>query len=54
LPKGLRIGGIFRDNKVIMPQGDTKIKEGDYVTIFSITDKVHDVEQFFRVSASYY
>ena len=36
LPKGLRIGGIFRDNKVIMPQGDTKIKEGDYVVKNSV------------------
>ena len=33
---------------------DTKIKEGDYVTIFSIPSKIHEVEQLFRVSASYY
>ena len=37
-----------------MPRGDTKIKEGDYVTIFSIPSKIHEVEQLFRVSASYY
>ena len=54
LSKGLRIGGILRDQKIIMPRGDTKIKEGDYVTIFAIPDKIHEVEQLFRVSASYY
>ena len=54
LASGLRIGGILRDKKIIMPRGDTKIKEGDYVTIFSIPEKIHEVEQLFRVSASYY
>ena len=54
LSNGLRIGGILRNQKIIMPRGDTKIKEGDYVTIFAIPDKIHEVEQLFRVSASYY
>tara|TARA_B100000212_G_scaffold342539_1_gene330415 strand:+ start:6471 stop:7847 length:1377 start_codon:yes stop_codon:yes gene_type:complete len=54
LADGLRIGGILRNNEIIMPRGDTKIKEGDYVTIFSIPSKIHEVEQLFRVSASYY
>ena len=54
LENGLRIGGILRDKKIIMPKGDTKIKQGDYVTIFAIPEKIHEVEQFFRVSASYY
>ena len=44
----------MRDKNIIMPRGDTKIKEGDYVTIFSIPEKIHEVEQLFRVSASYY
>ena len=51
---GLRIGGILRDQKIIMPRGETKIKEGDYVIIFAIPEKIHDVEQLFRVSLSYY
>ena len=54
LSNGLRIGGILRDKNIIMPRGDTKIKEGDYVTIFSTPEKIHEVEQLFRVSASYY
>ena len=54
LSNGLRIGGILRNQKIIMPRGDTKIKEGDYVTIFAIPDKIHEGEQLFRVSASYY
>ena len=33
---------------------EINVKEGDYVTIFSIPNKIHEVEQFFRVSASYY
>ena len=54
LADGLRIGGILRTYEIIMPRGDTNIKEGDYVTIFSIPSKIHEVEQLFRVSASYY
>ena len=54
LSDGLRIGGILRNNEIIMPRGDTKIKEGDYVVIFAIPSKIHEVEQLFRVSASYY
>ena len=54
LADGLRIGGILRNNEIIMPRGDTKIKEGDYVTIFATPSKIHEVEQLFRVSASYY
>tara|TARA_B100001250_G_C19813768_1_gene797121 strand:+ start:3636 stop:5012 length:1377 start_codon:yes stop_codon:yes gene_type:complete len=54
LENGLRIGGILRDQKIIMPRGETKIKEGDYVTIFAVPEKIHDVEQLFRVSSSYY
>ena len=44
LSNGLRIGGILRDKNIIMPRGDTKIKEGDYVTIFSTPEKIHEVE----------
>ena len=32
-----------------MPRGDTKIKQGDYVTIFAIPEKIHEVEQFLEL-----
>ena len=54
LPSGLRIGGIMRKNKFIMPTGSTYIKQGDEIVIFSRSECIHMVEKFFRVSPDYY
>ena len=54
LDPGLRIGGIIRKEKFIMPTGDTFIKEGDNIVIFSKPHCIHLVEQFFRISPDYY
>jgi trk system potassium uptake protein TrkA len=54
LPPGLRIGGIIRKDKFIMPTGSTLIKEGDDIVIFSKSECIHMVEKFFRISPDYY
>ena len=54
LPSGLRIGGIMRKDKFIMPTGSTCIKEGDEIVIFSRSECIHMVEKFFRVSPDFY
>ncbi|RLQ87871.1 Trk system potassium transporter TrkA [Notoacmeibacter ruber] len=54
LPVGARIGAIFRDNQVIRPTGNTKIKPSDRVVILSMQESVREVEQVFRVSLEFF
>ncbi|MEP2120234.1 Trk system potassium transporter TrkA, partial [Bauldia litoralis] len=54
LPDGIRIGAVFRDGKVIVPHGSTKIAAKDRVIIFATADKVRQVEQMFRVSLEFF
>lgn len=53
-PQGIRIGLIYRDKKVLRPDGGTKIKAKDRVVLFASSDAVREVEQLFRVSIQYF
>lgn len=54
LPDGIRIGAIYRDKKVLRPNGDLKIKAKDRVVLFATAAAVRDVEQMFRVSIQFF
>ncbi len=54
LPHGIRIGAIYRDGKVLRPDGDSKIKTGDRVVLLATADAVRHVEQLFRVSLEFF
>jgi trk system potassium uptake protein TrkA len=54
LPPGLRIGAIYRDGKVIKPNGDVRIKPKDRVVLFATAETVKQVEQMFRVSLEFF
>lgn len=54
LPKGMRIGAIYRGNEVIKPIGATQIKAHDRVVILATADAVKAVEQLFRVSLEFF
>jgi len=54
LPDGIRIGGIRRGRTVMVPRADTTIEANDRIVIFATKDKVHEVEQLFRVSLDYF
>ncbi|MGI9354870.1 MAG: Trk system potassium transporter TrkA [Rhizobiaceae bacterium] len=54
LPDGVRIGGIYRDEEVHVPDGDTIIKAKDRVVIFATAARVKQVEQMFRVSLDFF
>lgn len=51
---GMRVGAIVRENKVIMPQGETVVEAGDAVLLFAIADHRKDVETLFRVSLDFF
>ncbi|TCT39298.1 Trk system potassium transporter TrkA [Martelella mediterranea] len=54
LPEGIRIGAVYRGDKVLRPTGDMKIKANDRVILFAVASAVRHVEQLFRVSIQYF
>jgi trk system potassium uptake protein TrkA len=54
LPDGIRIGAVYRDGSVEVPNGNSIIQAHDRVVIFAMTDKVRQVEQMFRVSLEFF
>ena len=45
LPKGIRIGSIFRDNRIIIPNSNTIFKENDDVVFFAETKYIGKLEK---------
>tara|TARA_B100001057_G_scaffold301843_1_gene302043 strand:+ start:25 stop:1389 length:1365 start_codon:yes stop_codon:yes gene_type:complete len=45
LPKGIRIGSILRDKKVIIPNSETVFKENDDVVFFVETELIKNLEK---------
>ena len=54
LPTGIRIGAMVRDEKVMIPSGDTEIKPGDKIVLFVHEQSIREVEKLFRVSLEYF
>jgi trk system potassium uptake protein TrkA len=49
LPTGIIIGAIVHNDEVIIPQGDSIIRAGDRLVIFSLLSEVPALETFFRL-----
>jgi len=54
LPAGTRVGAIYRRGQAIEINGDTQILAKDRVIMFALAEKVHQVEQMFRVSLEFF
>ncbi len=49
IPKGVIIGAIVHNDEVIIPQGNSIIRAGDRLVIFSLLSEVPALETFFRL-----
>ncbi|RZO31868.1 MAG: Trk system potassium transporter TrkA [SAR116 cluster bacterium] len=49
IPKGIAVGGVLRDGRVIAARGDTVIESGDTVVIFAARGKITQVEKLLSV-----
>lgn len=49
LPKGIIIGAIVHKGKVHVPNGDSRIQNGDRIVVFSLLSQVPALETFFRL-----
>ncbi len=47
LPEGMLITAIEHDSEVIIPNGETRISDGDKVTIFYLLSEIEDVDNLF-------
>jgi trk system potassium uptake protein TrkA len=45
LPPGVVIGAISRDNRLVIPRGDTVIEHGDHVVVFVAQDAIDDTTE---------
>ena len=54
VPKGVAIGGILRDDKVIPARGDTVIEAGDTVAIFAARGRITQVEKLLSVRLDFF
>lgn len=54
LPRDARIGLIRKGDKVIVPKGDTRLAEGDLMTIFALRGSVAEVERLFQVGLDFF
>ena len=54
-PEGALVGVIRkRDGKVVRPSGDTRIEEGDTVTIFALSADIPEVERLLQVQVDFF
>ena len=53
LPRGAVIGAILRDKEVLIPTGDTMLRHGDHVILFTLAESLGDVEGVFRAASTF-
>ncbi|MCV2892338.1 Trk system potassium transporter TrkA [Lentibacter sp. XHP0401] len=53
-PEGVLIGALMKNGKVIKPQGETRVEEGDVIVLFAMTDDVAEVERLLQVSIDFF
>ncbi|MEK9849916.1 MAG: TrkA C-terminal domain-containing protein, partial [Candidatus Puniceispirillum sp.] len=54
IPKGISIGGVYRDEQVIAARGDTVIDAGDTVIIFVKRGRIAQVEKLLSVRLDFF
>ena len=50
LPKGIRIGSIFRNEKIIIPNSKTIFHENDDIVFFAETKCIKNLEQLLSIN----
>ncbi|MCA0045033.1 Trk system potassium transporter TrkA [Celeribacter sp. ASW11-22] len=53
-PEGALVGAISKGDDYVKPKGDTRIDEGDVITIFALANDVPEVERLLQVSIDYF
>ena len=54
LPDGVLVGAIVRNDKVIVPKGDTIIESNDRIVLFTLTENIREIEKMLSVRLEYF
>lgn len=54
MPEAAIIGLIRKGDQLVVPRGDTRLAEGDVLTIFAMREAVADVERLFQVGLDFF
>ena len=47
-PENVLVAGILRGNEVIIPRGNTEIRDGDHIVVFCLLSQIAKMEELFR------
>ncbi|MFB0994819.1 MAG: Trk system potassium transporter TrkA, partial [Paracoccaceae bacterium] len=53
-PDGVLVGAVMKGNKIIKPNGDVRMEEGDVIVLFALTKDVPEVERLLQVSVNFF
>ncbi len=53
-PEGAMVGAILKRGKIVTPKGDTRIEEGDVLTVFTLSSDVPVIEKLFQVNIEFF
>jgi trk system potassium uptake protein TrkA len=53
-PEGVLVGPIQKGDTISIPSGETRLEEGDVVTLFVLSSEVAEVESLLQVSIDYF
>ena len=53
-PEGALVGAIRKGDGIVVPTGNTRIEDGDVLTVFALAKDVAAVERLFQVSIDFF
>ncbi|WP_172328707.1 Trk system potassium transporter TrkA [Mangrovicoccus sp. HB161399] len=53
-PEGVLVGAVLKGQTVITPRGDTRLEEGDVISLFALTADIPEVERLLQVSIDFF
>ena len=54
MPKGIVIGGIVRNNELLLPDDSTIVQVKDKLIIFSVPSAIKDIEKYSEVNIEFF
>ena len=53
-PDGVLVGAIVRNERVIIPRGNTIIEANDRIVLFTLTENIREIEKMLSVRLEYF
>jgi len=53
-PEGVLVGAVMKGDKVMKPNGDLRVEEGDVIALFTMAKDVPEVERLLQVSIDFF